>query len=175
MTSAREDQNEVELSKLQLNAPRVTPKMVDAAITKAEYTVLQDGRSTVCLLTLDNGFTVRGESSCVSAENFDAAFGRNAAYEDARRRVWGFLAFRLADQLHAARASKLLPGSSDDTKVFAKNLDAALAQCELPAPAKLTLPIDIEAATGPALATQTISVPTLFPSMFDSSGAVSKV
>lgn len=151
-TSARETQNETELAKLRLNAPRVTPAMVDAAIRIAEYTVLQDGRSTICLLTLDNGFTVRGESSCVSQSNFDARFGQVAAYEDALRKVWAFLAFRLADQLQVAAKLKVLPGSSAYTTSFASKLDVALAESELPAPTELTLPIDIGAATGPALA-----------------------
>jgi hypothetical protein len=71
----------------------VTEEMVNAAIRDS-----QDERSTICLLTFDNGFTVRGESSCVSAANFDRA-GERLAYEDARRKVWPFLAFRLADQL----------------------------------------------------------------------------
>ena len=96
--NAREQSNETELARLGLTAPRVTPAMVDAAIAKAEYTVLQDGRTTICLLTLDNGFTVRGESSCVSVENFNKAFGEKAANDDARRHVWAFLAFRLADR-----------------------------------------------------------------------------
>ena len=46
-------------------APRVTPEEVDAAVIKQEFTLLPDGRTTVCTLTLDNGFTVHGESSCV--------------------------------------------------------------------------------------------------------------
>lgn len=93
-----EQQIESELQSLGLEAPRVTPAMVDDAIRETDYTVLSDGRSTICLLTLDNGFTVRGESSCVSRANFNAEFGEKAAYEDARRKVWPFLAFRLADR-----------------------------------------------------------------------------
>lgn len=80
-------------------APRVTPEDVAAAIKAETYTVLPDGRTTICQLTLDNGYTVNGESACVSAENFDAEIGRQVAREDAVNKVWPLLGFRLADQL----------------------------------------------------------------------------
>lgn len=89
-----------------MSAPKVTLNDVNDAIQGAEYTVLPDGRTTICTLTLDNGYTVRGESSCVCIENFDPAMGRDIALEDARRKVWPLLGFRLADRLMAeARAS----------------------------------------------------------------------
>lgn len=82
------------------NAPKVTEQDVLAAICKQpEYVVLPDGRTTICILTLDNGYTVRGESSCVSAENFNQSLGESYAYEDAKRKVWPLLGFRLADQI----------------------------------------------------------------------------
>ncbi|HAK6119755.1 TPA: hypothetical protein H2R31_004889 [Salmonella enterica] len=34
---------------------------------------------TICVLILQNGFTVTGESLCVSPENFNAKIGRKAA------------------------------------------------------------------------------------------------
>lgn len=82
-----------------MNAPRVTEADVDAAIVGDTYTVLPDGRTTICTLTLDNGYTVRGEASCVCVENFDRALGEQYSYADARRRVWPLLGFRLADKL----------------------------------------------------------------------------
>lgn len=81
-------------------APRITEADVVAAISKVDYTLLPDGRTTVCTLTLDNGFTVRGESSCVCAENFDEQKGKDIALANARGEMWKFLGFRLADALH---------------------------------------------------------------------------
>lgn len=80
-------------------APRVTEAEVAAAIVKTDYVVLPDGRTTIAMLTLDNGFTVRGESSCVCIENFDAAKGQHYALEKAKDEVWKLLGFRLADRL----------------------------------------------------------------------------
>ena len=86
-----------------MNAPRVTPEQVEAAIVGETFTVLPNGRTTVCQLTLDNGFTVEGLSACVSVENFDAAIGNRIARQNAGNQVWQLLGFRLQDQLaHAA-------------------------------------------------------------------------
>lgn len=87
-----------------MKAPRVNEEDVERAIRDVAYVVLPDHRTTVCQLTLDNGFTVRGESSCLSAENFNVTIGQEMAYADARKKVWTLLAFRLADRL--ARESR---------------------------------------------------------------------
>lgn len=83
-------------------APKVTIEDVENAVKKDDYIVLPDERTTICMLTLDNGFTVRGESSCVCRENFDTALGQKYAREDAVKKVWPLLGFRLADRLAAA-------------------------------------------------------------------------
>lgn len=80
--------------------PKVAKEDVEAAIAKVEYVVLPDGRTTIALITMDNGFTVRGESACVLESEFDAALGERYALEDAKRQVWRFLGFRLADMRH---------------------------------------------------------------------------
>lgn len=87
-------------------APKVTNEQVNLAIKKTEYTLLPDGRTTVCTLTLDNGFTVRGESSCVFIENFDPEIGALMALRKATDKVWAFLGFRLAEKYHQQRLRK---------------------------------------------------------------------
>lgn len=104
-----------------LNAPRVTPADIEAEIAAEHYfradqgvkgARLDDGRPlgtvhkplyllTFCVLVLRNGFTVTGESACVSPENFDAAIGRRVAREKAIEKVWPLLGFRLRDRLAA--------------------------------------------------------------------------
>lgn len=80
-------------------APSVTIEEVNAAIKSETYTVLPNGRTTVCQLTLDNGFTVEGSSACVSLERFNAELGRKYSRERAVEKVWEHLGFRLADRL----------------------------------------------------------------------------
>lgn len=86
-------------------APSVTKEDVDRAIVGETYTVLPNGRTTVCQLTLDNGFTVEGQSACVSIANFNAELGNRYSRERAVDQVWQLLGFRLADRLHAAAVS----------------------------------------------------------------------
>lgn len=106
-------------------APRVTPADIEAEIRSEVYFTAQDGieggRSsqtghvkseyvegehilaplallTFCVLVLRNGFTVTGESACVSPENFNAEIGRRIAREHAIEKLWPLLGFRLADK-----------------------------------------------------------------------------
>ena len=79
-------------------APRVTIEEINNAIHGETYTVLPDGRTTVCQLTLDNGFTVTGISVCASPENFNEAEGNKYARERAVDQVWMLMGFRLLEQ-----------------------------------------------------------------------------
>lgn len=71
-----------------LNAPRLRPEDIDATIVSETYTTLPSGKAMVCELILRNGFSVRGESACVSKENFNEEIGRKIAFDDARNKVW---------------------------------------------------------------------------------------
>ncbi|MCD9096181.1 Gp49 family protein [Luteimonas fraxinea] len=106
-----------------LTAPRVTPADIEAAIQSEHYFTAGDGYAgaasltveeggtieppaaldllTFCVLVLDNGFTVTGESACASPENFDAALGQKIARQNAVAKVWPLLGFRLRDKLAA--------------------------------------------------------------------------
>ena len=55
---------------------------------------------TFCVLVLRNGFTVTGESACVSPENFDAELGRKIARANAVNKMWPLLGFALKEKLH---------------------------------------------------------------------------
>ncbi len=43
---------------------------------------------TFCVLVLENGTTITGESVCASPENFNTEFGRNAARENAVQKIF---------------------------------------------------------------------------------------
>lgn len=57
---------------------------------------------SICILVLNNGFTVIGHSAPASPANFDPELGRKLAYEDAIRQIWPLMGFALRDKLHAA-------------------------------------------------------------------------
>lgn len=82
-----------------LTAPRLTPASIDATIVAEDYHQFPGTRVTVCALTLRNGFTITGESSAVSQENFDAEIGRKIAREEARNKIWLLEGYLLRQRL----------------------------------------------------------------------------
>jgi hypothetical protein len=55
---------------------------------------------TIALVVLRNGYMVIGTSAPASPENFDAAFGRKLALDDAMRKLWPILGYQLKQKLH---------------------------------------------------------------------------
>ncbi len=83
-----------------MNAPQLTSADISAKVVGSTYTVLPDGRTTICQLTLTNGFTVIGKSACVCKENFNTAIGEKYAFEDAVNKVWELEGYLLAEKLY---------------------------------------------------------------------------
>lgn len=79
---------------------KVTAEALAAKIVDATYVVMPDGRTTICQLTMENGFTVRGESSCVSVENFNKELGEKYSYRKAFDEAWAFEGYLLAEDHH---------------------------------------------------------------------------
>ena len=94
-----EHEIEKEIQDKGLIAPRLTPADIDAAIVSESFTVLPSGKAMVCELILRNGFSVRGESACVSKENFNFEIGGKIAREDARNKVWMLEGYALQERL----------------------------------------------------------------------------
>lgn len=111
---------EQEIQDKGLTAPRVTPGDIEANIAGEVYftaaegvrgggpvTGMYDFREkyaalgllTFCVLVLKNGFTVTGESACISPENFDAEIGRKIARQSAVQKVWPLMGYALREAL----------------------------------------------------------------------------
>ena len=95
-----EQQLEQKIQDLGLNAPRVTPEIVDSKIVGESYTTLPSGKTLVCELILQNGFSVRGHSSVVSPENFNEQIGIEVSRRDAREKIWELEAYLLQERLY---------------------------------------------------------------------------
>lgn len=96
---SNEEQIEKEIQAKGLNAPRLTPALIDAAIVSEQFHVFEGNKITVCCLTLRNGYQVTGESACVSGANFDAEIGRKLSREVARNKVWALEGYLLQQRL----------------------------------------------------------------------------
>lgn len=60
---------------------------------------------THCVIKLDNGFTVTGESACVDPANYRVDVGATLAYKQALGKLWPLFGFLLAE----ARLQKSRP------------------------------------------------------------------
>ena len=103
-----------------LHAPRVTPADIEAEIASEHYFTAGQGMRmafeeaglpakdlrypsldllTFCVLVLQNGFTVTGESACASPKNFDAELGRKIARRNAEAKIWALMGYELRTKL----------------------------------------------------------------------------
>ena len=116
---SNEKQIEQEIQDKGLNAPRLTPDHIDSkikairyltgdvspAFATEDYFAKEDKGTpclTICILTLENGFTVTGESACASPENFNAKIGQKIAYSNAREKIWMLEGYLLKEKLNQA-------------------------------------------------------------------------
>lgn len=83
-------------------APTVTIEKMQERIKSVEFSLLPKTTVTVCNITLDNGYSVRGESACVDIRNYDQAIGERIAYDNAVKKLWPLFGFLLAEQMHEA-------------------------------------------------------------------------
>lgn len=90
---------EQEINRKGLTAARVTPDQIESLIAREQFHVFEDTTTTVCCLTLRNGFTVIGQSACASPANFDTDLGRRIAREDAVRQIWPLAGYALREAL----------------------------------------------------------------------------
>ena len=110
---------ENEIKSKGLTAPRITPADVEANIVGELYINAAEAAKingffpgcndplhllTFCVLTLRNGFTVTGESACVSRENFDAEVGHKIARANAVQKIWPLLGYELRSKLAGGAA-----------------------------------------------------------------------
>lgn len=78
-------------------AERVTPDYMQSRIAKTEFHRLGE-TVTVCSITLDNGYSVRGESACVNPENYNQQIGEKISFDNAFRQLWPLFGFLLAEK-----------------------------------------------------------------------------
>jgi hypothetical protein len=100
--------NQSELNEALARSPspdRITPEYLQSRIAMADFYRL-GGTLTVCVLTLDNGFQVTGESACASPANYNQEIGEKIARDNAERKMWPLLGFALKE---AMAAREILP------------------------------------------------------------------
>lgn len=97
-----EQEVELNIQAKGLNAPRLTPELIDSVIVDKTFTALPSGKVMVCELTLANGFTVRGDAAVVSKANFNQEIGEQISYKNARDKIWELEGYLLQSKLVGA-------------------------------------------------------------------------
>lgn len=78
---------------------RVTHERIEQVISLTQFFVIPNTTVTICCLTLDNGYTVIGESACINPDNFNAELGRGIALENAKEKIWALEGYLLKSKL----------------------------------------------------------------------------
>lgn len=58
------------------------------AVVNADYWRLGETTTTICQLTLKNGYTVIGQSACIDPTQFNKTIGEKVAWDNAIEKVW---------------------------------------------------------------------------------------
>jgi hypothetical protein len=98
---------EKELQAAGCTGPRLTPDMISAAIKTAQYYVFPGTTLTVCCVTLQNGYTVLGESACADPANYRKDLGEKYAYENAKNKIWALEGYLLKEAIHQIQLQNL--------------------------------------------------------------------
>ena len=85
---------------------KLTVEDIEAKIKDKKFTVLEDGRTTICNIYLENGFTVRGESACVDPSNFNKEIGEKISFENAKNKVWLLEGYLLQEKLYQLKLNE---------------------------------------------------------------------
>ncbi len=82
-----------------MSAPQIQMSDLHNKVKHVSYTVLPDGRTTICQLTVENGYSIIGKSACVCIENYNQGLGEKYAFEDAMNQLWPLEGYLLAENL----------------------------------------------------------------------------
>jgi hypothetical protein len=100
---------------------RVTPEYLKSRIAQVVFygPHLFGGTMTLCKITLDNGFTVTGESACADPLNYNQEVGEKIAYENAEKEIWPLLGFLIKEKMHLRTRKLTLPKTHQALSFFA--------------------------------------------------------
>lgn len=69
-------------------------------VKSTTYTLLPNGKTTICQMVLENGFSIEGQSACVDPKNYNQALGEKYAFENAIDKMWPLEGYLLAEKIY---------------------------------------------------------------------------
>ena len=94
----RRDENDLDARIAAQPYDKVTVKGMNKRIVRTDYIILPNSTVTLCNITLENGFSVRGEAACVDSKNFNKEIGEELAYKHAFNKMWQLEGYLLAER-----------------------------------------------------------------------------
>lgn len=77
--------------------PKITVKSINDRIATVRFFVIPGTTTTLCYITMVNGFNFIGQSACVDERNFDLSIGQEIAERDALAKIWSYEGYLLAE------------------------------------------------------------------------------
>jgi hypothetical protein len=90
---------------------KVTQELIESKIANENYMKLSS-KLTHCILTMENGFEITGESACVDPANYDPVLGQRIAYKNAFDKIWMLEGYLLQEKLKLKKEYELRNPSS---------------------------------------------------------------
>lgn len=113
---------------------KVTKEAIEAKIKSIEFKKLSD-KLTHCIITMENGFQVTGESACVDPKNYDREIGERIAKEQAFEKLWPLEGYLLQEKLHLKKRFEernpncvIHPEEALPTQIIAEKMDSAISE-----------------------------------------------
>ena len=88
-----------------LTYPRISKEYIESRIKNHEFIRIGD-TVTLCSIFIDNGYSVRGESACVSPENYREDIGQKLSYDNAFKKLWPLFGFLLIESIHRKEVAR---------------------------------------------------------------------
>lgn len=79
---------------------KITLEYIESEIAEKWILPPESGTLTICVIKLNNGYFVTGESACADPANYDAGIGEELAYKHAISKLWPLFGFLLCEELY---------------------------------------------------------------------------
>jgi hypothetical protein len=80
---------------------KVTTDWMEAQVAKVAY--VRRETLTICIITLNSGFKLIGESACMNPADYNKIIGDKLARENAMRQLWKLEGYRRMQNAHEGR------------------------------------------------------------------------
>lgn len=77
--------------------PRVTEKSINEKIVATDY--LYHSTTTICVITMENGFKFIGTSTPAASANYRMELGQKYAFDNAFKQIWSHEGYLLRENL----------------------------------------------------------------------------